>query len=657
MLGQNLVTQSPAESTEPSTTTQVHSVTGYHTSDTMSVRGGNHGFLGATSSSAIFAEDQANLGMEVSDCRMECSASPASTVASEKVQKGAELLLLLKHMTLFNRFTRRWFDLCEGVVVSGPLYRIWTEGLSSAFGDLLAHARNSEDLLGLSELVWRNTHGPLTFTGTTTAREWAAQATGKKLRWEIVGIVVSMVGLISTTLSDRDPVFESCKPEFANRAAFARDMRAASDVCLSFCRDCEAPNEMYLCFLYENALLLTMIKGDTSYSAWQRTGEVANTIIAMGLHQSPKASEVINTPFFLAELRKKIFASAYGVDKSIATFLGRPPRISQRYCTMELPLDLRDDQLILEGEELQLALRGLDADGWNTSGVINRCTWARVSMLHTHIREDILEIALGVEVDDITARARQIRQRLTALHASLPAFVKYNHSSVTSVPAIDLSNGSSPPTTLWATGSSSNVLLMTCIHAEFLHNEFLLQRALVKRTMGGVRELIPVARNLLALVLLVMSKKDFLRDFQGDLVWMMADHGLPCAGVLAIELLKQEQSHQYNPILPRSETIQDLSVFISNLATVDPGEGIYTVCNQGRRALKRILDKILSPGPSVASAEVGNNDTGVGQSSVAAGVGGDLSLCWPTGDDSEFLQWLESAEWEPRWTGVGRADT
>ncbi|KAK4995234.1 hypothetical protein LTR28_000593 [Elasticomyces elasticus] len=234
------------------------------TSDTMSVHGGNHGFLGATSSSAIFAEDQANLGMEVSDCKMECSASPASTVASEKVQKGAELLLLLKHMTLFNRFTRRWFDLCEGVVVSEPLYRIWTESLSSALDDLLAHARNSEDLLGLSELVWRNTHGPLTFTGTTTAREWADQATGKKLRWEIVGIVVSMVGLISTTLSDRDPIFESCKPEFANRAAFAREMRAASDLCLSFCRDCEAPNEMYLCFLYENALLLTMIKGDTT---------------------------------------------------------------------------------------------------------------------------------------------------------------------------------------------------------------------------------------------------------------------------------------------------------------------------------------------------------------------------------------------------------
>ncbi|KAK0253201.1 hypothetical protein LTS09_011618 [Friedmanniomyces endolithicus] len=73
-------------------------------------------------------------------------------------------------------------------------------------------------------------------------------------------------------------------------------------------------------------------------------------------------------------------------------------------------------------------------------------------------------------------------------------------------------------------------------------------------------------------------------------------HGLPTAGVLAIELLKQEQSRQYTPhLLPRSETIQDLSVFVSALATVAPGEGNYYICDQGRRALKRVLDQILSP--------------------------------------------------------------
>ena len=112
----------------------------------------------------------------------------------------------------------------------------------------------------------------------------------------------------------------------------------------------------------------------------------------------------------------------------------------------------------------------------------------------------------------------------------------------------------------------------------------------------------------------------------------MAIHGLPAAGVLSIELLKQEQSKLYTPdILPRSETIQDLSVFISSLAVVGPGEGNFSICNQGRRALKKVLDQILSPAPAPISG------------SSEPLVFDDTSLYFPTGNDADFLQWLENA--------------
>ena len=112
-------------------------------------------------------------------------------------------------------------------------------------------------------------------------------------------------------------------------------------------------------------------------------------------------------------------------------------------------------------------------------------------------------------------------------------------------------------------------------------------------------------------------------------------NGLPSAGVLAIELLKQEQTRQYTPdILPRSETIQDLSVFTSALASVGPGEGNYSICNQGRRALKRILDQILNPQfpPMTTSSEQPAFD--------------EMNLFFPTGNDAEFLQWLDQIEWD-----------
>lgn len=134
----------------------------------------------------------------------------------------------------------------------------------------------------------------------------------------------------------------------------------------------------------------------------------------------------------------------------------------------------------------------------------------------------------------------------------------------------------------------------------------------------------------------------------------MANNGLAAAGVLAIELLKQEQSRLYAPeILPRSETIQELSVFISSLASVSPGEGNYFVCNQGRRALKKVLDQILSPSnPNLLAGPV----LGTGASEAGGmGVGDDMGLFFPTGNDVDFLSWLDNVEWDK--AGVWGAPT
>ena len=76
-------------------------------------------------------------------------------------------------------------------------------------------------------------------------------------------------------------------------------------------------------------------------------------------------------------------------------------------------------------------------------------------------------------------------------------------------------------------------------------------------------------------------------------------------------------------------------MFVSALAAVSPGEGNYHICNQGRRALKRVLDQILSPQPLPVT-------------SGAAGETGfdEMSLYFPTANDADFLQWLENVEWD-----------
>jgi hypothetical protein len=124
----------------------------------------------------------------------------------------------------------------------------------------------------------------------------------------------------------------------------------------------------------------------------------------MGLHQEIKADR--EAPFFLLELRKNAFASIYSADKDVATFLGRPPRISRHCCTPQLPLDLDSNEIVAEGNDLQKVLPKFDVNGWNRNGILSWASVARARMLMRYIREDILKLSLGPLVENLEQRSR-----------------------------------------------------------------------------------------------------------------------------------------------------------------------------------------------------------------------------------------------------------
>lgn len=266
-------------------------------------------------------------------------------------------------------------------------------------------------------------------------------------------------------------------------------------------------------------MFLTQLTSLIDYVAWQRTGEVCDAIVALGLHQGNRVDS--ETPFFLAELRKRIFISAYGHDKALASFLGRPPRLSYRYCKLDMPLDLSDDQLLLEGEELQQVLDNLDSGGWNTAGVLHRTTWQRVWFQECRIREDILEIALGSDEIDVSCQADRIREKLARLHASYPNFM-----NVTPEEALHRTDGNLEGCLVFGSRETSkfqiNAIFTLIVHAGLIYTDFLLQRALVTRQHTNTKELILASRRMLSIVLLAQSRKDIFRDFQGDLVYLVS---------------------------------------------------------------------------------------------------------------------------------------
>lgn len=605
------------------------------------IRDGRTGFLGPTSYSAVYTENYSILQTPDVEDPPNLPSLPA-----DKIQQGADVLSMLRDLPVYRKFTQRFFELSDGIVVIQPVFRIWIDELWTEFGSILAEG-SPEQMRTLSELVWRNTRRPMRVHGSMTAKEWAISASGRHLRWEVVGLILSLVGLVAVNLSNWDTIFDSIRERYVDRATFAERMRKASEYCLCFCYESEVLNDIYVCFMFEDLVLVECLKGDAHYAAWQRTGEVCDAIVAMGLHQGNRPGP--ECPFFLAELRKKIFISAYGHDKVVATFLGRPPRLSHRYCKMEHPLDLSDDQLFSEGAELEHAISTLDEDGWNTQGRLNRTTWLRVWFQHCRIREDILEIALGSGEEDITFQAEQVRLEMEQLHNSVPDFMKITPEQILSDNNSPLGGGL-PLRHKREAMRQVNAMFVLCIHTGIIHTEFLLQRALVIRLRRDTKKLIPISRRMLKLVLLAQSRRDFFRDFQGDVIYLLALHGLPAAGVLAVELLIESQTRQHSPdVLPRSETIQDLSVFISALGSVGPGEGNYQICNQGRRALARVLDQILSPSnhhPHPSSQQTITSAKGEPQQANQLLTPDDSSLYFPIGNDADFLQWLETVEWD-----------
>ncbi len=199
----------------------------------MSFRDSKTGFLGPTSYNAVFTENAGSLSVITEPHDSSEDAQSLPPVSVEKIQQGAEVLSMLRDIPIYQRFTQRWYDICDGIVVMQPAYRIWIDELWSEFGRLLQDG-NPEQLRSLSELVWRNTRRPMKVHGQMTAQEWARSASGRNLRWEVVGVILSMVGIIAGNLSCWDNIFDSVREKFVDRETFADRMRKASEFCLCF---------------------------------------------------------------------------------------------------------------------------------------------------------------------------------------------------------------------------------------------------------------------------------------------------------------------------------------------------------------------------------------------------------------------------------------
>ena len=230
----------------------------------MSFRDSKAGFLGPTSYNAIFTENAGSLSI-ITEAHDAETVSHLPPLTANKIQEGAEVLRLLRDMPTYQTFLSRWTEVTgDGVAIMQPALQIFIEDTWTELGGILQRG-DADELRALSELVWRNTRKRISTNSQTTARAWARSACGQNLRWEVVGLVLCTIGLQAGALSAWDPLFKSVGATSSypqSQATFTERLRKAAEFCLCFCYESEVLNDLYIMFIYQELILIEILKGD-----------------------------------------------------------------------------------------------------------------------------------------------------------------------------------------------------------------------------------------------------------------------------------------------------------------------------------------------------------------------------------------------------------
>ncbi|KAJ5750328.1 hypothetical protein N7533_007356 [Penicillium manginii] len=540
------------------------------------------GYLGSTSFTAVLTEHRNEIPFEPEDHPDPC---PVLTVAPDRVQSGAEVLLFLysfKHrQKLLNQFHLRT---CNAIAPE-VLVRATLASIERTFDEFDGHNLMPR-LQKLATQIFRNTSRPMTSHPSMSVKEYCDSFTGENLRWEPIGNLFSIFG---QQLVAKDHLLEQ--------------VVVATTICINYCDEASSANEILAYLQYNDIMLRTQQYGDSNYQAWRRVGDLVATVYAVGLHTD---GEEHTRPFFLRQWRKGCFISVFYLDKMQASFFGRPPLINYRYCTMVPPLDLSDDVIIEGGDALNKAISELDGNGWNTHGARYRITPSLLRFKMAICREQTLELALGTDQpQDLVQKTQEIKEKICDVWESTPDQIRYDRRKNDDF--------------------HDAFLTIVYMYLNYLYTCFLLQRTLIKYTNTGQEELCDISRQTLAIVINLTSARHPMVDLDRHYSWIALSYGLPAASVLLLELL--HQSHNpgpHNVELPRSELIRNLSVFISVLSWVSrPGHGNHQACKEAEKKLSRILDQLLDPQP--VPAEMVHD--------VTSGL-------------SSFLDWSNSNAWD-----------
>ncbi|KAH8700848.1 hypothetical protein BGW36DRAFT_357489 [Talaromyces proteolyticus] len=547
------------------------------------------GYLGASSCLAAFEEPDQSYFSDANSC-ME---PDVPSVLPDQIRAGARILGLLEDLPLYDVLLNYRYSTCRPWVFG---QRLSTEIIGSLYAlrEEIFHSTNQtkslkKRLFTFSRRLFRNISEPIKTDRITMPSQYFSSIA---MRWETIGLMFAWVALSMTIIPDNH---EKLRIDNDGRMVVAkyelRDLAVeVVETCLSFCDDAGTMSDPLTWLLLQHTILLSDIYGETDFKPWRKLGDLSNIIFALGLHQ-PENRDVSSIPFFLSELRKRIMVAAYSLDKQLATLLGRPPRIAWQYCSIQYPLDLSYDELFaasLSKEQEKQILSGLGPDGWNIKGRITSGSRGRFHLMISKIREKVLAVSLSPHSDDGAQKLLETWIEHEQMCSSLPPALTIQKFLFEENILIDI---------------DTNMESLANLQLEFLNNDLMINRQLVKQagSNGNRAALVKVAREMLSKLLIVISHATSERGYSNS-IWNLRYLGLPCAGVLALELLQPSKTYALDEEpFPRSEILENLRTFASHLEkSLVIKDRKHLITRRGLSAIRNVLNRALSPveGPS-----------------------------------------------------------
>jgi hypothetical protein len=335
---------------------------------------------------------------------------PNSAVDRQRLQLGAEVLKQIPGerdcSTLFSKHVNPndgWIRLAA----HNSSERMW-----NAFRPALTR-RSTEDLLTLAAHISANSKA--TLRGEQDPQAWLASFTGRQMRWETLGILYTYwtFGAISSS-PESEAVSRYCQehPSVMGPKQLMAHLKHYASLCIDLCRQLGSVNVLFVYLLYKHNILEGILNGDKSLSCWMQHGELVAVTTSIGLHRELTAAS--KQPTLQHEMKRRVFAAVFNIDKVISTFTGRPPMLSQACSSTSLPLDLSDEAL-LSGDLLAAAAE-LDSHGWNKYGRIYSTTILRSRTMFARIRHEILELVQA----SLDAPSEQLVERAMCVFLAEP---------------------------------------------------------------------------------------------------------------------------------------------------------------------------------------------------------------------------------------------